>query len=59
MGQDHRKPRHWYEIIRARGNLGDPQWPDLSFEELIRLAFHDKLIDDIDHPVIKDLNGEI
>ena len=48
-----------YEIILARGNLGNPQWPDHSFEDLIKLAFHDNLIKDIDHPVIKDLNGEI
>jgi hypothetical protein len=48
-----------YDLVRARGNLGDPQWPDHSFEDLIRLAFRDKLIDTTDHPVIKDLNGEI
>ena len=48
-----------YDIVLARGNLGDPQWPDHSFEDLIRLAFRDRLIDNLDHAVIRDLNGEI
>jgi hypothetical protein len=48
-----------YGIIRARGDLGDPQWPEHSFEDLIKLAFRDNLIDNIDHAVVRDLNGEI
>jgi hypothetical protein len=48
-----------YDIVRARGDLGDPQWPDHSFEDLIKIAFRDRLIDAPDHPVIRDLNGEI
>jgi hypothetical protein len=48
-----------YDIIRARGDLGDPQWPEQTFESLIKIAFRDKLIDSMDHAVIRDLNGEI
>jgi len=48
-----------YDIVRARGDLGDPQWPDHSFEDLIKLAFREKLIDTREHAVIRDLNGEI
>jgi hypothetical protein len=48
-----------YDIIRARGDLGEPQWPEHSFEGLIKLAFRDKLIDSVEHAVIRDLNGEI
>jgi hypothetical protein len=48
-----------YDIVLARGDLGDPQWPEHSFEDLIRLAFQEKVIDSPDHPVIRDLNGEI
>jgi hypothetical protein len=48
-----------YDIFAARGDLGDPQWPDLTFAELIELAFHDKLIDTMDHPVVREINGEI
>jgi hypothetical protein len=48
-----------YDIIRARGDLGDPQWPEHSFEDLIKLAFRDNLISSMEHAVIRDLNGEI
>lgn len=48
-----------YEIFRAKGDLGDPQWPDKSFRDLIEIAFRNNLIDREDHPVIKELSGEI
>jgi hypothetical protein len=49
-----------YELFRARGDLGDPQWPaDKTFKDLLRLAFQDFVITSADHPVIKELNGEI
>jgi hypothetical protein len=35
----------------------EPTWPDLSFQELLRIAFRDRLIDRLDHPVIKRLRG--
>jgi hypothetical protein len=46
-----------YEITEAPGKLSDPKWPDLSFQELIRIGFRDRLIVDTDHPVIKRLRG--
>jgi hypothetical protein len=48
-----------YDIAVARGDLGDPQWPDHTFQELIELAFRDKVIDTLEHPVIREINGEI
>jgi hypothetical protein len=44
-----------YDVIVAaeNKNLGDPEWPDLSFWDLIKIAFKDYLITDINHPVIK------
>jgi hypothetical protein len=48
-----------YDIVVARGDLGDPQWPDHSFSELIELAFRDKLIDSMDHAVVKEIDGVI
>jgi len=46
-----------YEMTVAEGAMTDPVWPDVSFQELIRLAFRDRLITTIDHPVIKRLRG--
>jgi len=46
-----------YEIFEASGTIPDPVWPDLSFQELLRIGFRDRLVDRIDHPVIKRLRG--
>jgi hypothetical protein len=48
-----------YEVYEATGDLPDPEWPDLSFEEIMKIAFKDRYITGMDHPVIRRLNGEI
>lgn len=47
-----------YEVFRASVALQDPEWPDLSFSEILNLAFKDKYITRLDHPVIMELRGE-
>ncbi len=47
-----------YDIFTAEGNLADPEWPELSFHEILRLAFKDKYINSVDHPVCRQLRGE-
>lgn len=43
----------------ATGNLAEPEWPaGLTLNDLIRLAFRDRLIDDIQHPLLRRLRGE-
>jgi hypothetical protein len=46
-----------YEIFEAQGSIPEPIWPELSFEEIIRIAFKDKIIRSLDHPVVKRLLG--
>jgi hypothetical protein len=46
-----------YEMTEAADTIPDPEWPTLSFQELLRIAFRDRLIDRLDHPVIKRLRG--
>jgi hypothetical protein len=48
-----------YELFLAENQkqIPNPEWPELSFQELCRIAFHDRLIDRGDHPVIKRLRG--
>jgi hypothetical protein len=48
-----------YEVFRAKGDLGQPQWPDKRFRDLLEIAFRANLIDREDHPVIRELAGEI
>jgi hypothetical protein len=49
-----------YGMFKARGDLGEPEWPDKSLSELLRLAFKgDRLIDSLNHPVLRELAGEM
>jgi hypothetical protein len=48
-----------YELLRAKGDLGEPQWPEKSFRDLLEIAFRHNFIDRDDHPVIRELAGEL
>lgn len=48
-----------YEVYEAKGNIPEPEWPDLTFEEIINIAFKDRLINSLEHPVVRRLRGEI
>jgi hypothetical protein len=47
-----------YEITVAESAMADPVWPDLSFQELVRIAYRDRMITTLDHVVIKRLRGQ-
>jgi hypothetical protein len=46
-----------YEISEARGELSEPIWPDYAFEEILKIAFRDRLVDRADHPLLQRLQG--
>jgi hypothetical protein len=46
-----------YEIFEASGDLPEPAWPDISFEEILKIAFRDRIVDRADHPLIHRLQG--
>jgi hypothetical protein len=48
-----------YTITEAMGTLPEPQWPALSMQELVKLAFADRMIASLDHDVLRELRGEI
>jgi alpha-glutamyl/putrescinyl thymine pyrophosphorylase clade 1 len=50
-----------YEIFSAidENRLPEPAWPEISFPELLRVAFRDRIINTVDHPVIKRLRGMV
>ena len=48
-----------YTSVKARGNLEEPKWPDKTFRELLRIAFEGRIIDRPDHPLIRELNGDL
>jgi hypothetical protein len=43
----------------AQGDLGEPLWGDLDFQQLIRTAFDGRVINSIDHSIVRELNGEL
>lgn len=47
-----------YEVYQALGELSEPEWPDLTFSEILNIALGDRYINTLDHPVIRDLRGE-
>ena len=47
-----------YETFTPTGNIPEPEWPDIAFKEILKIAFQDKIINDRDHVVLKRLRGE-
>jgi hypothetical protein len=37
----------------------EPEWPDLPLRELLKLAFKNFVINNLDHPVLKRLRGDV
>lgn len=48
-----------YDMLVAEADLGEPVWPDISFDELVEIAFRGKIIDSPSHPVLQQLMGAI
>jgi len=46
-----------YEMFTAEKTIAEPVWPELPFQELLRIAFKDRIVDTIDHPLVKRLRG--
>ena len=47
-----------YEVLEAPGKFLDPEWPNYSFHDLLKIGFRDRIISSFDHPVLKRLRGE-
>lgn len=48
-----------YDVYEAPNVSDEPVWPELTFREVLNLAFKDRLITSLDHPIVKRLRGEI
>jgi uncharacterized protein YbdZ (MbtH family) len=46
-----------YEIDVAGVTHSDPVWPEFTLQDLIPIAFRDRLVNRIDHPVVQRLRG--
>jgi hypothetical protein len=46
-----------YEVHTAEADFPEPEWPEISFKEILKIAFKDNFIRTSDHPVIQKLRG--
>jgi hypothetical protein len=46
-----------FRIIKAQRPYPEPKWPELSLEDMIEQAFGERMITDMDHPLVKELLG--
>jgi hypothetical protein len=47
-----------YVATIATADWPEPEWPDLSFEQLLERSFGGNVVADLSHPAIKALRGE-
>jgi len=48
-----------YDTFEAIGDLPEPEWPTLPFGEILKLCFQSRFINDLDHPVLRALRGQV
>jgi hypothetical protein len=46
-------------VEQAAGQFPEPKWPETTLEQLLEIAFKGRVIDTMDHPVLRRLRGEI
>ena len=47
-----------YEVYEAVSKLPEPEWPSVTFTEILKIAFRERFITDLNHPVVRRLRGE-
>lgn len=47
-----------YEHFEPATGLPDPEWPALTLPEILRIAFRDRFITALDHPLVRQLRGQ-
>ena len=48
----------YYDGFEPTAALPDPEWPDRTFSEILRTAFQGRMIDSLDHPLLRQLRGD-
>lgn len=48
-----------YDVMQAANLAEQPMWPDKTFEQIVQIAFKGRVIDTVEHPILKRLRGEL
>ena len=48
-----------YEIYEVLADIPEPPWPDLSFDAMVKIAVRGRVIDSLEHPIVRKLRGEL
>jgi hypothetical protein len=46
-----------YRVFPAEGEIPEPKWPDKTIEELLEIAFRNRVIKSTDHPIVRKYLG--
>jgi hypothetical protein len=52
-------PLQAYEISEAVRDFPEPAWPDISLQEILEIAFRDRIVASADHALLQRLRGEL
>lgn len=48
-----------YDVFEASAALPEPEWGDMDFTKILEVAFKGRYIDNLDHPALRRLRGEV
>ena len=48
-----------YEVYQATGDLLEPEWPEMDLSKILEIAFKGRFIEEMDHPALRRLRGEM
>ena len=48
-----------YDVFEATGTINDPEWPEMDFAKMLKTCFQDRYIESMNHPILKQLRGEM
>jgi hypothetical protein len=46
-----------YDVFKALAPIDEPDWSKMTFQELLEVAFRDRIVSSFDHPVLKHWLG--
>ncbi len=46
-----------YDVLEATAPFPEPEWPDVLPQQIFEIAFRDRVISTIEHPVVRRLRG--